>query len=81
MKTNNTKNDVNLMTSNQMEKTHLDSEVIKTYNTLRGENSIKLNCNMNVKKNDFIKGVNEGSINISGYTIHNVYDQFPFLIK
>ena len=45
------------MTSNQMEKTHKDSEVITTYNTLRGENSIKLNCNMNVKKNDFIKGV------------------------
>jgi len=38
MKTNNTKNDVNLMTSNQMEKTHKDSEVITTYNTLRGEN-------------------------------------------
>ena len=56
MKTNNTKNDVNLMTSNQMEKTHKDSEVITTYNTLRGENSIKLNSNMNVKKNDFIKG-------------------------
>ena len=45
------------MTSNQMENTHKDSEVITTYNTLRGENSIKLNCNMNVKKNDFIKGV------------------------
>lgn len=57
MKTNNTKNDVNLMTSNQMENTHKDSEVITTYNTLRGENSIKLNSNMNVKKNDFIKGV------------------------
>lgn len=56
MKTNNTKNDVNLMTSNQMENTHKDSEVITTYNTLRGENSIKLNSNMNVKKNDFIKG-------------------------
>ena len=31
--------------------------------------------------NDFIKGVNEGSINISGYTIHNVYDQFPFYFR
>lgn len=40
-----------------MENTPKDSEVITTYNTLRGENSIKLNCNMNVKKNDFIKGV------------------------
>jgi|LauGreDrversion4_2_1035121.scaffolds.fasta_scaffold09180_6 hypothetical protein len=31
--------------------------------------------------NDFIKGVNEGTINISGYTIHNVYDQFPFYFR
>jgi hypothetical protein len=31
--------------------------------------------------NDFIKGVNDGVINISGYTIHNVYDQFPFYFR
>ena len=31
--------------------------------------------------NDFIKGVNDGTINISGYTIHNVYDQFPFYFR
>jgi hypothetical protein len=56
MKTNNTKNDVNLITINRLENTHKDSEVITTYNTLRGETSIKLNSNINVKKNDFIKG-------------------------
>jgi hypothetical protein len=56
MKTNNTKNDVNLITSNRLENTQKDSEVITTYNTLRGETSIKLNSNIIVKKNDFIKG-------------------------
>jgi hypothetical protein len=40
MKTNNTKNDVNLITKNQFENTNKDSEVITTYNTLRGETSI-----------------------------------------
>ena len=56
MKTNNTKNDVNIITSNRLENTQKDSEVITTYNTLRGETSIKLNSNIKVKKNDFIKG-------------------------
>ncbi len=57
MKTNNTKNDVNLITRNQFENTNKDSEVITTYNTLRGETSIQLNSNINMQKNDFIKGV------------------------
>lgn len=57
MKTNNTKNDVNLITRNQFENTNKDSEIITTYNTLRGETSIQLNSNINMQKNDFIKGV------------------------
>ena len=57
MKTNNTKNEANQITSNQLENTNKDSEVITTYNTQREESLIKVHRNINMQKHDFIKGV------------------------